>query len=68
MASASELEYHVILAADLGLLQRSTFGELEGSTKEVKRMLASLIRRVRLSAEQGKQKVVSDPEPAITDD
>ena len=47
MASASELEYHLILAADLGVLQRSTFEDLVTRTKEVKRMLTSLIQRVR---------------------
>ena len=68
MASACELEYHLILAADLGMIPQARFPTLEASTTEVKRMLASLILRVRRSAEHEKQKVVSDPEPAITDD
>jgi four helix bundle protein len=48
IASAFELEYHLILAAELGIISRSTFIELESQTKEVKRMLAGLIGRVRL--------------------
>ena len=46
MASASELEYHLLLAADLGVLQRTTYVDLADRTKEVKRMLTVLIRRV----------------------
>ena len=47
MASAFELEYHRILAAELNVLSRSTCLELHGRVKEVKRMLGALINRVR---------------------
>jgi four helix bundle protein len=47
MGSASELEYHLLLARDLGLLANSAHGQLEGRVVEVKRMLTSLIRRVK---------------------
>ena len=68
MASVCELEYHLILATDLGALPERSAADLEASTREVKRMLVSLILRVRESVGQGKQKVVSDPDAAITDD
>jgi len=47
MASASELEYHLLLAAELGMLPRHAYAELESQVKEVKRMLTSLIQRIR---------------------
>ena len=49
-ASASELEYHLLLAAELGMLPRNVYLELESQVKEVKRMLAALIQRVRADA------------------
>ncbi len=44
--SASELEYHFLLAKDLGFLADDDYKELSQSTIEVKRMLAGLIRKV----------------------
>lgn len=48
--SASELHYHLILAADLGLIEQATFESLENSVIEIKRMLIGFIKRVRSSA------------------
>jgi four helix bundle protein len=47
MGSASEVEYHLLLARDLGYLDISLYGELDSKATEVKRMLASLIVKVR---------------------
>lgn len=44
--SASELEYQLLLAKDLGLLQIATFQALSDQTIEVKRMLAALLSRL----------------------
>ncbi len=44
--SASELEYHFLLAKDLGFLPREEHDKLDQSTIEVKRMLAGLIMKV----------------------
>lgn len=44
--SASELEYHFRLARDLNLLDETNYDRLNGSVIEVKRMLASLVRKV----------------------
>jgi len=44
--SASELEYHFLLAKDLGLLPDEEHNQLDQSTIEVKRMLAGLIKKV----------------------
>jgi len=44
--SASELEYHFLLARDLKLLDESDCARLNASVVEIQRMLASLVRRV----------------------
>src|SRR5271157_5754861 len=46
MGSASELEYHLLLSHDLGFLGRESFDVLTPQVQEIKKMLASLIRRV----------------------
>jgi four helix bundle protein len=45
--SASELEYHLILAHDLGYIDKEKYGALSLQTEEVKRMLAALIRTLK---------------------
>ncbi len=45
--SASELEYHLLLSSDLELLKDSDYQRLSAETVEVKRMLASLMRKLR---------------------
>ena len=45
--SASELEYHLLLAHDLSLLDRQTYERLADSVCEVKRMLTSLVNKTR---------------------
>ena len=47
MGSASELEYHLLLAHDLGYLGARDYQELSRRTGEVKRMLSTLITRMR---------------------
>ncbi len=46
LGSASELEYHFILARDLGFLNEAQYRNLDGSTTEVKRMLTVLIQKL----------------------
>ena len=47
MGSASELEYHLLLARDLELLGETAYAQLSGGVVEVKKTLAALLRRVR---------------------
>jgi four helix bundle protein len=47
MGSASETEYHLLLARDLGLLNDDEYTTLRAQVIEVKRMLASLIATLR---------------------
>ena len=51
MGSASELEYQLLLAHDLGLLGTKDYEELSQRTQEVKRMLSTFITRLRKSKE-----------------
>jgi four helix bundle protein len=45
--SASEVDYHLILAHDLDILDKSLFEELLHDVVEVKKMLAVLLQRLR---------------------
>jgi four helix bundle protein len=47
MGSATELEYHLQLAADLGYLSPATHADLNTQTVEVKKMLTAFIRKLR---------------------
>jgi four helix bundle protein len=50
MGSASEVQYHVLLAHDLKLMNHENYIRLNRQVLEVKRMLASLLVKVRASA------------------
>ena len=47
MGSASELEYLLLLAYDLHLLSQEEYRQLNEKTLEVKKMLASFIKKLR---------------------
>lgn len=54
--SASELEYHFLLARDLGLLPEPNYQKVNQAVVEVKRMLAALVRKIdadRLASKRG---------------
>ena len=46
LGSASELEYHLLLARDLGLVPAATYDRLSRGVVEIKRMLAGLIGKL----------------------
>jgi four helix bundle protein len=46
VGSASELEYHLLLARDLGFITNADYDVLTTRTTEVKRMLASYIKKL----------------------
>jgi four helix bundle protein len=52
MGSASELEYHLLLACDLGLLPPDIQQPLDAEVTEVKRMLTSFIQKLRTDQSQ----------------
>jgi four helix bundle protein len=47
MGSASELEYHLLLAYDLKMIEATNYKILENNVIEVKKMLASFIKKLR---------------------
>lgn len=47
LGSASELEYHLLLARDLTLLAKPGHERLSREVREIKRMLSSFIKRLR---------------------
>ena len=47
MGSASELEYHMLLARDLKMLDPTLYDQLNEQTCEVKRMLSSFIQKLK---------------------
>jgi four helix bundle protein len=52
LGSASELEYELLLAHELGFLDGALHQELTERTTEVKRMLASLIKKLDSGADR----------------
>ena len=53
--SASEVEYQLLLARDLGYLDAASHERLTADVQEVKQMLTSLIRKVRSSQDRPKR-------------
>jgi four helix bundle protein len=47
--SASELEHHMSLAADLGLIDTAVHGQVTESVTSVRRMLAGLMKRLAVT-------------------
>jgi four helix bundle protein len=47
MGSASELDYHLLLAKDLNLIEPKNYGVLAEHTSEVKRMLTGLYQTLK---------------------
>jgi four helix bundle protein len=45
--SASEVEYHLLLAHDLNYLSPTDYGRLNGEVNELKRMLTAFIQRLK---------------------
>ena len=53
MGSASEVEYHLLLARDLKFLSEADYSNLDHRTTEVKRMLSALIQKTRSATASG---------------
>ena len=52
LGSASEVEYQLLLSADLGYLDRAVYRTLSGQVVEVKKMLSGYLRRLRSTADR----------------
>lgn len=53
MGSASEVQYHLLLAQNLKFLKTSDYQRLEDQVSEVKRMLTSLIQKLTTAKADG---------------
>ncbi len=51
MGSASELDYHLLLSRDLGLLEKEGYERILKGLTEVRKMLASLLSTIELETE-----------------
>jgi len=49
MGSGAELSYHLLLAKDLGILEKADYVDLSASLSEVMRMLSALSQRLKSS-------------------
>lgn len=47
MGSASELEYHLLLSHDLGLIEATKYQQLAAGVVELKRMLTSFVQKLK---------------------
>lgn len=50
MGSASELEYHLLLARDIGYLETKKHELIEQQVTEIKRMLTSFIKKLKANS------------------
>ncbi|MGB8990485.1 MAG: four helix bundle protein [Desulfobaccales bacterium] len=47
MGSAAELEYHLLLARDLGFITQANYEKLDKDTTEIKQMLTNFIKKLK---------------------
>ena len=47
LGSASELEYHILLARDLNYLNKTCYDQLTGDNSDIKRMLATFVIKLK---------------------
>ncbi len=66
MGSASELEYHLLLAHDLKMLAPPLYDELNQRTCEVKRMLAAFINKLKGQAFSNQRSPISVQHSALS--
>ena len=67
VASSFELAYHLQLAADLEMFSKSDFARLDARTEQVKRMLSSLLVKVRQNADLREGKRPQKPAKSLTE-
>ena len=67
VASSFELAYHLQLAADLEMFSKSNFARLDARTEQVKRMLSSLLVKVRQNADLREGKRPQKPAKSLTE-
>ena len=67
LASSFELSYHLQLAVDLGMLSKSEYARLDARTDQVRKMLSSLVSKVKQAADApravGEKPTTNDQRP-----
>lgn len=67
MGSASEVEYHILLAKDLGYVRDDMYARLQEEISRLKRMLASLLKTLsplpRQRSTSGRQPIADSRQP-----
>lgn len=63
MGSASETDYHLLVARDLGLIELATYNDLSARATQIRRMLSGLIKKVAVSPPMPEPATPSDPKP-----
>ena len=53
MGSASELEYTLLLSRDIGYVKGKDYEDLNAAVTEIKRMLATYLKKIRTSSKKG---------------
>lgn len=69
LASSFELGYHLQLAVDLGMLSKSEYARLDARTDQVRKMLSSLVSKVKQAADAPRavgEKPTTDDQRPIT--
>jgi len=61
LGSATELEYHVLVARDLGMLDEDSFAELTVQIQKVQGMLASLSNRLAAVPKKNRKPIAHSP-------
>ncbi len=56
MGSASELDYHLLLARDLGLMHSNEYSSASGELSEIRRMLTALTLKIRAGQQSSRAK------------
>ncbi|MGH7510185.1 MAG: four helix bundle protein [Gemmatimonadales bacterium] len=56
LGSATELEYHLLLSRDVGLLDESTYTQLSAQARRIQGMLAGLIRALKSNSSHSRSK------------
>ncbi len=59
MGSASETDYHLLVARDLGLIELATYNDLSARATQIRRMLAGLIKKVGASSQAQSERTTS---------
>lgn len=68
MGSASETDYHLLVARDLGLIELATYNDLSARATQIRRMLTGLIKKIGASQSQSERRTQVHPSGSARDE